>query len=87
VHQQQPTVEVKQQVLATAPHTLNDTAYQCLRQHAQRPSQRFPNTHGLHRSTSDCIGKTAPCDLNLGQLWHGEGKQHQGKSSWIIMAG
>ncbi|MCY1311173.1 hypothetical protein D9M70_614510 [compost metagenome] len=66
VQQQQPAVQVDQQVLAAAAHFAHAAPDQRLRRHHQRPAQRLADAHGLDARAGNAVGKAAPGDFDFG---------------------
>ena len=71
VQQEQATVQVQQQVFATATHLQHRAPLQQGCVTTQGPAQRLTHAQLLYARALDTVGKTQSGDFHLGQFGHG----------------
>ena len=71
VQEQQPLVQIEQQVLAAAPHALHGASGQLLRRAAQGPAQGLAQVGRDNARAGNAVGKTQARDFDFWQLGHG----------------
>lgn len=65
VNQQQPLIQIKQQVFAASAHCENTAPEQGLRVTAQRPAQGLTHSNRIDHSAGYAVGKTETGDFNF----------------------